>query len=163
MSNRVLCLLVLISYNIAYAEVKVKNLWGMVAEVMNERSFTRTGIEKIMGVHFKEESKTDAQISFSSSGPALDNIRIDKVNLRNSSIATRSGILVLDISGSCVPLSEVKAQYPQLKITQAPRGGSLDDETVFTSVSAWGEISFGFKEKNRDCLAAIIFEPKDNI
>ncbi|EGD4401784.1 hypothetical protein RCN32_17045 [Escherichia marmotae] len=44
-------------------------------------------------------------------------------------------------------MSEVKAQYPQLKITQAPRGGSLDDETVFTSVSAWGEISFGFKEK----------------
>ncbi|MED9398368.1 hypothetical protein [Escherichia marmotae] len=60
-------------------------------------------------------------------------------------------------------MSEVKAQYPQLKITQAPRGGSLDDETVFTSVSAWGGISFGFKEKNRDCLAAIIFEPKDNI
>lgn len=66
-SNRFLCLLILIPYNIAYAEVEMKKLWVMVAEVMNERSFTRPGIEKIMGVHFKEESKTDIQISFSSS------------------------------------------------------------------------------------------------
>ena len=78
----------------------------------------------------------------------------------HSSGAKTTSHAVLELGGPCVPLEEVRGHYGDLQITDTPHGHSLDEKTSYTAYLPWGELSFGFAERNPDCLASIVFEPK---
>ncbi|WP_338152538.1 hypothetical protein [Paraburkholderia monticola] len=64
------------------------------------------------------------------------------------------------MSGECVTLAMVRAHYSNLKITDTPRGRSPDETTAFSAFLPWGTLSFGFAERNRDCLEGVSLDPK---
>jgi hypothetical protein len=68
---------------------------------------------------------------------------------------------VLDnLNGECISLDTVRSRYGNLKITDFPRGRSLDEATSYSTFPAWGKLSFGFTERNPDCLAYVVINPK---
>jgi hypothetical protein len=68
--------------------------------------------------------------------------------------------VVLSVGGECVTLAGVRARYPGAVVSQAPRGRSLDEETSHSVGLEWGELSFGFSERNPRCLSSVTLSPK---
>ena len=83
-----------------------------------------------------------------------------KADLRINREGMHPGFLVINLSGSCIKLAEVRSRYEGLQITDHPRGHSLDESTSYTAALSWGALSFSFKERQPDCLSSVAFEPK---
>ena len=88
-----------------------------------------------------------------------DGTELARIDLRIKREDASRGFLVLELKGRCVPLAEVRQHYAALDITDVPRGRSLDEATTFTAMPGWGRLSFGFTERNPDCLAFVAFDP----
>ncbi|MGN8083624.1 hypothetical protein [Variovorax sp. 22077] len=88
-----------------------------------------------------------------------DGTELARIDLRIKREDASKGFLVLELKGRCVPLGEVRQHYAALEITDVPRGRSLDEATTFTATPEWGRLSFGFTERNPDCLAFVAFDP----
>ncbi|MDN6885383.1 hypothetical protein QMO14_17450 [Variovorax sp. CAN2819] len=88
-----------------------------------------------------------------------DGAELARIDLRIKREDASRGFLVLELKGRCVPLAEVRQHYAALDITDVPRGRSLDEATTFTAMPGWGRLSFGFTERNPDCLAFVAFDP----
>lgn len=73
--------------------------------------------------------------------------------------STGSTILVLS-TGGCISLDAVRAKYDGLAITQVPSGRSVNEKTVYTLKDSISRVSFGFTERNPDCLASVSIEKK---
>lgn len=86
-----------------------------------------------------------------------DGVTIDEAFLRlnKQEPRTRWG-LVLRIGGACVPRTDVIRRHEGLEITGTPRGGSLDEETAWSRSEPWGRLSFGFAERDPDCLSSVL-------
>jgi hypothetical protein len=88
-----------------------------------------------------------------------DGAELARIDLRIKREGAHPGFLVLELKGRCVPLAEVRQHYPALEITGVPRGRSLDESTSHTATLGWGRLSFGFTERNPDCLTFVAFDP----
>ena len=91
--------------------------------------------------------------------PLSDGARIARLDLRIRREAGHPGFLVLELEGRCVSLDEVREHYPTLRLVGLPRGRSLDESTTHAATTAWGQLSFGFKERHPACLASVAFDP----
>jgi len=133
-------------------------LWQLIKALTVPPLFLPDTIKRVFPVEFSECQRT-ASFSFYEGGPLhlADRVMIKKVTLsiKNADGVIRSLVLNLAPGGACVTRSDLHAHYPNTEITGAPRGGSLDEETVLTVLEPWARLSFGFKEKNPDCLATI--------
>ena len=89
-----------------------------------------------------------------------DGVIISTVDLRLKRVGKDSGFLVLDIGGNCITTSQLMVKYDYLRITGTPSGHSLLGETSYSQDMPWGRLSFGFEEKNPNCLADVAFDPK---
>ncbi|WP_345889846.1 hypothetical protein [Paraburkholderia sp. Cy-641] len=113
----------------------------------------------------KDNSKSPIQntaFQFYTGGPVdlADDVVISNVDLRIRYRAGHPGFLVLNLSGSCITLDMVRAYYRSLRVTDRPRGRSLDEVTSYTTALHWGDLSFSFKERNPNCLSSLAFDPK---
>ncbi|WP_240651252.1 MULTISPECIES: hypothetical protein [unclassified Variovorax] len=88
-----------------------------------------------------------------------DGTELARIDLRIKREGPHPGFLVLELGGRCVPMAEVRQHYAKLEITGVPRGRSLDEATTHTATLGWGRLSFGFTERNPDCLAQVAFDP----
>lgn len=88
-----------------------------------------------------------------------DGTELARIDLRIKREGPHPGFLVLYLGGRCVPMAELRLHYAELQITGVPRGRSLDETTSHTATLAWGRLSFGFAERNPDCLAQVVFDP----
>jgi len=90
----------------------------------------------------------------------IDQIDIAAVLLRvrNEDEARGMVSLYLDPSGACITPDDVHGHFPDVVITDHPRGHSLDEQTYWSTQQPWGELSFGFKERNPDCLASVVLD-----
>lgn len=70
----------------------------------------------------------------------------------------KPGVFVLTLAPDLAPSrEEVRARFDDIKITAAPSGRSLDEETEFSRQEVWGTLAFGFAERAPDKLRSIIF------
>ncbi len=74
-----------------------------------------------------------------------------------SAAATAGPMLILKLDGPCLNKAQVQNRYGPLTILDVPRGASLDEEASFARTYAWGRLSFGFPERNRDCAKTVVF------
>lgn len=139
------------------------NLWETVQSLEGKVPFSREAVESLLGSLAAVEQAANPPFSFYRAGPLelVDKTLIEEVDLRvgNGENAGKS-LLGLSISGASPTREDVRARFPDLQVTQMPRGHSLEEKMYFTSIRSWGELSFGFKEGAPDALASIVFEPK---
>jgi hypothetical protein len=161
----------LIAWGGADAQTKGKSmkhsplsLWQVVAVLTEQPQYTKAKIEGLLPVTLVETNNAGGNeiFQFFKSDPVLlnDGSVILNIDLRIKRQGSHPGFLVLELGGTCVPLEEVRGHYGDLQITDTPHGHSLDEKTSYTAYLPWGELSFGFAERNPDCLASIVFEPK---
>lgn len=139
------------------------SLWQVVAVLTEQSPYTKAKIEGLLPVTLVERKTFGSDINqFFKSDPVLlnDGSVILNIDLRLKRHGFDPGFLVLELGGTCVPLEEVRGHYGDLQITDTPHGHSLDEKTSYTAYLPWGELSFGFAERNPDCLASVVFEPK---
>ncbi|MGK9176042.1 hypothetical protein KXR87_22995 [Yokenella regensburgei] len=65
--------------------------------------------------------------------------------------------------GHCISLDTVKKHYPELQITDVPRGRSVNEVTSHTTPAdkQGQEITFSFTESQPDCLHSVVISSKD--
>jgi hypothetical protein len=59
-------------------------------------------------------------------------------------------------SGQCITLDTVKKRYPQLRLTDYPRGRSENEVTSYSPNMNGQKVSFSFTVKNPDCLDSVV-------
>lgn len=135
-------------------------LWEAVDALAAQVPLSKRNVEATLSLPLRERAEPSNPLFDFFEGPGLrlrDGQLVSNVNLRVRKDDPWMGLLVLDLAGGCIRIAEVRARYGTLEITEAPRGHSLEEATSFSSAQRWGELSFGFKERNRDCLALVVF------
>jgi hypothetical protein len=83
-----------------------------------------------------------------------------RAELRQSTGDARSSsgsLLIMEVTSGCARREDVLARYGPLELTDVPRGRSLDEKISWSREEPWGKLSFGFAEKDRDCLRSVAF------
>ena len=135
-------------------------LWQLSDAISRTMPTSKSSIESLLGIVFKEERNTPFVLLTSEPGITLaDSVSIDKVSLfvRPSMIFDEKSAFALELSGTCIPLAAVREHYGQLTLTQSPRGRSLEETTVYTVNQPWGSLAFAFKEKQPACLFSMTY------
>ncbi|WP_332309602.1 hypothetical protein [Burkholderia ubonensis] len=138
-------------------------LWQAIDTLAQQIPFTKANIENLLSTQLFEDGNGPAGITQyykSAPIPLSDGVVIETVDLRIKRHGAHPGFMVLWLSGSCVGLDTVREHYGNVKITDTPRGHSLDEVTSHTTALQWGELSFSFKERNPKCLSSVAFAPK---
>jgi len=139
------------------------SLWLAIGALAGQIPFSKQKVETALGTRLSEvEKKGNNLFQFFKSQPIdlADGVVITDVDLRIKRAGGHPGFLVLKMGGTCVTIEQIRGKYSDLTITAQPSGRSLDEETSFSQSLPWGTLSFGFKERNRNCLATIAFDPK---
>ncbi|MFP5394105.1 MAG: hypothetical protein ACLGI6_21620 [Gammaproteobacteria bacterium] len=89
----------------------------------------------------------------------LKDVKVTLIDLRVNRDNIHPGFLVLRVGDGCVPVADVRQRYPDIRITDVPRGRSLDEVTSYSVHQPWGKLSFSFKVRSPDCLAGVSFDP----
>jgi hypothetical protein len=139
-----------------------KTLWQILDELSHQLPFSKKRIETVLSTQLSESDKRGNDIFLFYMSPPVnlaDGIVISNVDLRLKREGSHPGFLVLEIEGAHITGAQVRKHYDHLKITDFPRGRSPEEATVYSQDLPWGRLSFGFKERNRDCLASVSFHP----
>ena len=74
-------------------------------------------------------------------------------------IIPRGGVLILlDVAKSSLSREAVMRRYEPLDLLAAPRGHSHNETTVWARREPWGELRFGFAERQPTCLSRIVLQ-----
>ncbi|MCC8397432.1 hypothetical protein LJ656_33250 [Paraburkholderia sp. MMS20-SJTR3] len=140
--------------------------WQTIDTLVEQIPFTKTKVENVVmtQLNVKDTSQSpfpNTAFQFYMGGPIpLSNgMLISKVDLRIRHKPGHPGFLVLNLDVTCTELAEVRAHYSDLRVTDRPRGISLDEVTSYSTELQWGKLSFSFKERNPKCLSSVAFKP----
>lgn len=134
----------------------------LVETLLEDPPKTPDAVKKMLGVALRPISKT-ARLRDEGAGKGTDGLEFDKITLSYLPNGD-PGVLVFTIAPDLAPVrADVKARFDDIRITAAPRGRSLNDETEYSRKESWGILAFGFAERDRDKLRSVIFNymPKD--
>ncbi|MEF3062924.1 hypothetical protein V4C85_24170 [Ralstonia solanacearum] len=138
-------------------------VWQAIDALTQQIPFSKTKIENLLSTQLIEtdEGGNDVFQFFKSNPIKLsDGVVIEDVDLRIKRTGPHPGFLVLSVGGSCIGIDTVRTHYSDLRITDTPRGHSLDEVTSHSASLPWGELSFSFKERNPNCLSSVAFDPR---
>jgi hypothetical protein len=136
------------------------NLWEIIESLTLKPLFDPNAVEEALGMRLVRyvEPSNDAFDFFQGPGFPLDGgSELQKVSLRLGRTNPVIALLMLDITGACIQIEEVRQHYPLIEMTERPRGRSLDEAKVFSTTQSWGRLSFGFRERNPQCLSFVVF------
>lgn len=138
--------------------MKTLDIWALVDYLPTKLPFDRDKIYAITGEVLREaESNQFAQ--FFKGGPVLlkDGVEIESIDLRVNKEQSTRRLLILRLAGNCVPRDKVFGRNHKLELSDPPRGRSLGEEANWSMKQPWGTLSFGFAERNPDCLRSVLF------
>ncbi|OMG71128.1 hypothetical protein [Burkholderia ubonensis] len=138
-------------------------LWQAIDTLAQQVPFSKVKVEHVLSTRLTEtdEGGNDVFQFFKSTPVTLsDAVVIENVDLRIKRQGEHPGFMVLRLGGTCVGLDAVRGRYGHLEIVDVPRGRSLDESTTHAAKLPWGELAFGFLERNPGCLAFVAFDPK---
>jgi len=148
------------------ASMKTPNtsLWQLIDMLGKHPSLLPDKIRQALPVEFSERRRSGYS-SFYDGGrlSLIGQVDIEAIFLRVRHEDEMRGMvsLYLDPDGTCVTLDDVHGHFPDVVITGHPRGHSLDEQTYWSIQQLWGKLSFGFKERNPDCLASVVLDRTD--
>lgn len=136
---------------------------GVTAIVTRLRSLGRldkAGVERFAGraLQRADSGGNPYFASWRAGGASFGPIVVSNISLREpvaGSPATAGAILVLTIGGGCARRAEVESRFGPLSQVGVPRGRSRDEETSLARQEPLGRLTFGFAERNPDCLRSI--------
>lgn len=137
-------------------------LWQAIDALAAQIPFSAQKVGHTLSTTFNDTHAAGGDVfQFFEGAPVrlADGTELSRIDLRIKREGPHPGFLVLDLQGRCVPLAEVRQHHGALEITDVPRGRSLDESTSYTATLGWGRLSFGFTERNPDCLAHVAFDP----
>ena len=132
----------------------------LVQDIRHAGQVTRAPVEQATGTALHAVGE-DAYFRSYRAGPIDDGdlrLSLDLREPKPNSGATAGAILVVNVAGGCADKSALEARYGAWRLTDAPRGRSLDEQAYWTKTEPWGELSFGFAEGKPDCLRSIVFQ-----
>lgn len=138
---------------------KNMSIWEVIAALEPKMPVTISDVEGALGSKLIESKRTDNYALWTTAPAQLaEGVSVvAQLLLHPSAKFDNTSAFGLELSGACVPLEEVRRRFADLKISQAPRGRSQEETTVWTTQRPWGYLSFAFKEKARDCLFSVSF------
>lgn len=136
-------------------------IWRKIELLGHQLPFTRAKIEKILGAQLRETPHTP-KLTIAEGGDITleDGTHVAKIELRFFTTDAANS-LILDIDGPCITLAQVANHYGELKVTNTPHGQSFEETTAYSAVTAKFGVSFGFKERDRNCVGNIAIGSKD--
>jgi len=145
-----------------HMDIQRTTLWQLIGVLGPYPSLAPDKIKQVLPTDFSERRRS-TYTSFYVGGPLqlADQINIEAIDLRVRLMNEMKGLVVLSIAGACVTLHDVHLHYQDIRITAHPRGHSLDEKTSWSTYQPWGKLSFGFKERNPDCLASVTINRSD--
>ena len=136
------------------------DLWTIIDYLPTRLPFATDKIESALNVVLTRDSQNAYFTFYAATELALSHgVVIEKIDLRIKKEQPHPGFLVLTLSGTCVPKSEVLGRYQGLELTGVPRGRSPDEEASYSRREPWGKLSFGFAEHTPGCLRTVVFNP----
>jgi hypothetical protein len=141
---------------------ELKSVQNLLGQIRPAAPFTLSSIADIFNTRLSEKNRNQYFAFFEADNSVSDGgLKIEKVDFRvRIDGDPHPGFLVVRIGDACVKKSDVLNFYDKLTISEIPRGRSLNEETHYSLNDEWGKVSFGFAEKNPDCLSSIVFDPK---
>jgi hypothetical protein len=137
-----------------------RDLFGLIVQLQSSAPFRKAKVEALLGSHFHLKSENE-YFTFWTGHPIRlgDGSQLGELDLRLSKLEAKKGFLAFQVTGRCVSPAELRERYPDLELTDVPRGRSHDEETSFSVVSGGVRLGFGFKERNPDCLSSVVLDP----
>lgn len=138
-------------------------LWQAIDEAAAQFPLSQAKVAAVLGMPMHEVRRNPYTIFLRNDHPIplSEGSQIAEVDLRLGLAPGDPGFIVLGLDDGCMTLHAVRTHYNDLKITDTPRGRSLDEVTAYSVSLPWGRLSFSFKERNRQCLASVAFDPKE--
>ncbi|MET0383073.1 MAG: hypothetical protein ABW032_06580 [Burkholderiaceae bacterium] len=135
-------------------------LWDLVKSLEDNEPLTKHFVEQALQTKLEAHAdSSNSVVEFFKCGPVkLQSGILTKIDFRFTKERPESNFLILSITGPCVSFAQVRQRYGNLKITNIPRGRSLEEMTSHSVDLEWGRLSFGFRARNPNCLAAISFD-----
>ncbi|GCB02652.1 hypothetical protein [Ralstonia sp. SET104] len=137
-------------------------LWQAIDLFVSQLPFSKEKLEASLGFPLLETSR-NAHMAFFESPRAIDladNGKIAMLDLRLSTDNKGAGFLLLALNGVSIGVDEVHARYPNLIVTDLPRGRSPQEVTTLTASLPWGTLAFGYRERIPDRLAYLTIDPE---
>jgi len=135
-------------------------LWGVVEAIGKMMPLSKEAVEAVLKTELADEKRDEYLWHLVGVGQLLDDglfvTRVSLALLPDGGFGKNSG-LSIELGGRCIRLDEIRSRFGELTIVQHPRGRSLQETTVYAAAMPWGEVSFAFKEENRNCLFRISF------
>jgi len=139
-----------------HMDIQRTTLWQLIEVLGPYPSLAPDKIKQVLPTDFSERRRS-TYTSFYVGGPLqlAGQINIEAIDLRVRLTDEARGMVSLDIAGACVTLHDVHLHYQDIRITDHPHGHS------WSTYPPWGKLSFGFKERNPDCLASVTINRSD--
>jgi hypothetical protein len=140
-----------------------RSIWNLIDDIQTQSSLTLAHVEKTLVQTLAHDTRHSNEYFKFYKGQSIQfagEVKVSTIDLRLPQQGAQSpGMLLMYLEGKCITMPQLKQQYENLKITEIPRGKSLEEATTYTANNSWGEIDFGFQMKKPDCLAYVILKP----
>ena len=137
------------------------SLWQVIETLAKKMPLTPAAIENVFGLVLREEDRSVAFVHLASTGSVelKDGLVVSNLNLltKSSLIFDEKSAFAFEVNGPCVGIDVIRKQHGELLVTQSPRGGSMEETTVYSRKFSWGFLSFAFKAEKPDCLFRVSF------
>ncbi|ENN6801861.1 hypothetical protein EKN82_09720 [Enterobacter ludwigii] len=159
-SKVVAVLIALLTTGMAEGNSEKKDLWAFISQMSASlKTLSVTSLNDIP-LHFTY-MKNNAYMNLyhADDFKLLEGTSITTIDLRvskeNDGMAP---LLNFSPSGQCITLQTVKKHYPQLTLTDYPRGRSENEVTSYTAPKDMNgqKVSFSFTVKKPDCLSSVV-------
>jgi hypothetical protein len=137
-------------------------LWHAVDLFVSQLPLSKEKVEAAFGLPLRETSRNTHMVFFESPRAIelADDGNIATLDLRLSPDNKGAGLLLLALNGVCIGVDQVHARYPNLVVTDLPRGRSAQEVTTFTASLPWGTLAFGYRERIPGRLAYLTIDPE---
>jgi len=133
-------------------------LWYLIGALSDEHDFTLEIIEKLFQNNFVVRHHATSFATYEGGPVRLsDQIKLEKIELRVGHADGIGKLMTLDISGACITFKDVYMHYPNIVLSEIPRGNSFNEATFYSFQQPHEKLSFGFKENNPECLSMVVF------
>lgn len=148
----------------SYSKEKVMSkeisVWELIERVGAMRPLHKEQVESLLAAKVAMTSENESYTFWDGTAdlPLSNNMKITKVSFSTAN-PTKPADLSMSVylGGTCVSKQDLLKHFPTIEVVGAPRGRSLDEETVFSANTNWGKVKFGFTERAPDCLARLGF------
>lgn len=80
------------------------------------------------------------------------------IRVEHRTIPAGGALMVVMLGAPCLARATVETRYGPLEVTDVPRSGHPDEETVFARAEPWGELRFGFAQRRPQCLSSLVLK-----